>query len=101
LTVFFALSGSERPKAARKTLMKLTPALVKAASKMLVKLTPGVNFTNILYTNFPYESCFGSFLYLHVTREKLSKQHLYEKFARKMLVKLTPDFIKMKNYQMN
>jgi len=31
--------------------------------------------------------CFGSFCYEHVTREKLPKQRLYEKFIRKMLMK--------------
>jgi len=31
-----------------------------------------------------------SFFYLHVTREKLPKRLLYEKVARKMLMKLTP-----------
>jgi len=38
---------------------------------------------------FLYKRNFGSFLYVHVTREKLSKQRLYKKFARKMLMKLT------------
>ncbi len=33
---------------------------------------------------------FGSFFYLHVTREKLPKRHSYEKFGCKMLMKLTP-----------
>ncbi len=47
----------------------------------------GVNFINILRTYF----CrFGSFFYINVTREKLPKQRLYEKFVRKMLMKLTP-----------
>jgi len=31
----------------------------------------------------------GNFFYLHVTREKLPKQRSYEKFVRKMLMKLT------------
>jgi len=47
-----------------------------------------VNFINILGANFTYESLFGSFFYLHVTREKLSKRR-YKKI-RKMLMKLTP-----------
>jgi len=50
-----------------------------------------VNFINILRTNFSYQSLFGSFFYLHVTREKLLKRRSYEKFACKMLVKLTPN----------
>ncbi len=50
----------------------------------------GVNFIiNILHTNFSYERCFGSFFYIHVTRGKLPKQCLYEKCARKTLMKLT------------
>jgi len=40
---------------------------------------------------FLYKHCFGSFFYLHVAREKLPKRRLYEKFARKMLMKLTPN----------
>jgi len=49
----------------------------------------GVNFINILRTNVSYERRFGSFFYVQVTREKLPKQCLYEKFVRKMLMKLT------------
>ncbi len=50
---------------------------------------PGVNFINILRMKFLYERRFGSFSYVHVTREKLPKQHWYEKFVCKMLMKLT------------
>ncbi len=50
-----------------------------------------VNFINILRANFRYESLFGSIFCLHVTRIKLLKRCLYKKFARKMLMKLTPD----------
>jgi len=46
MTVFFALSGSERAKAAHKT---------------LVKLTPGLNFAYILQAAFPYLSVLISF----------------------------------------
>jgi len=67
----------------------LGPMSVKAARKTLVKLTPGVNFINIIHTNFLYKCHFGSFLYLHVTREELPKQCSYKKFVRKMLMKLT------------
>jgi len=49
----------------------------------------GVNFINILWTNFLYACLFGSFVYVHVTRDKLPKQCSYEKFVRKMLMKLT------------
>jgi len=52
---------------------------------MLVKLTPVVNFINIFYERY-----FGSFFYIHVTREKLPKRRSYVKVARIMLVKLTP-----------
>jgi len=55
-----------------------------------LRRTPVVNFINILHTNFLYERRFSSFFYVHVTREKLPKRHSYKKFARKMLMKLTP-----------
>jgi len=61
----------------------------KAALKTLMKLTLGVNFINILRTNFSYKCCFGSFFYINVTRGKLPKQRLYKKFMSKMLMKLT------------
>jgi len=38
---------------------------------------------------FLYEHHFGSFFYVHVTREKLQKQCSYEKFVRKILMKFT------------
>jgi hypothetical protein len=57
----------------------------------LILQTPGVNSINILCTYFLYEHRFGSFLYVHVTREKLAKQRSFEKCVRKMLMKLTPD----------
>ncbi len=39
--------------------------------------------------NFLYEPRFVSFYFVHVTRKKLPKQRSYEKFVRKMLMKLT------------
>ncbi len=40
--------------------------------------------------HFTYElHHFGSFFYVHVTREKLPKRRLYKKFVHKMLMKLT------------
>jgi len=57
---------------------------VKAVRRTLMKSSPGVNFINVLRTNFLYERWFCSFFYVHVTREKLPKQCLYEKFVRKM-----------------
>ncbi len=54
-------------------------------------LSSGVNFFNILRTNFLYEHRFGSFFYVHVTREKLPKPFSYEKRSGIMLMKLTAD----------
>jgi len=56
-------------------------------------LLPVVNFINNLCGNFTYKSLFGSFFYLHVTRETLSKRRSYKKVAQKMLMKLTPALI--------
>jgi hypothetical protein len=62
----------------------------KCECKMLMKLTPGVNFINIIRANFSYECLFGSFLRTYVRRKKLpNRQCTYEKFVRKMLMKLT------------
>jgi len=49
------------------------------------------SISSTFYANFPYKSLFGSFFYLHVTREKLLKRRSYEIFLRKMLIKLTPE----------
>ncbi len=38
-----------------------------------------------------YVQIFWQLFYVHVTKEKLPKRHSYEKFVRKMLMKLTPD----------
>jgi len=60
--------------------------------KLLVnvgEISPCVNLTNIIHELFLYKSLFGSFFYLHVTREKLPKKCSYKKFLRKMLMKLT------------
>jgi len=67
--------------------------LQKIRTKMMMKLTPGVNFINMLCTYFSYERHFGSFflrMYVHMYVKKLPKRRLYEKFARTMLMKLTP-----------
>ncbi len=56
----------------------------------------GVNFINVNHANFLYEHRFRSFYYVHITREKLPKQHLYKKFACIMLMKLTID--RLPNY---
>ncbi len=51
----------------------------------------GVNFIKILRKNFSYKCRFGSFFYVHVTRNKLPIKLSNEKFVRsKMLTKLTP-----------
>jgi len=65
---FWDLRDSERKKAAFKTLMNLSPV---------------VNFIHILSTNILYKRLFGSFFYLHVTREKLLKKHSYKIFSFK------------------
>jgi hypothetical protein len=52
-----------------------------------------VNFINILCAHFSYESAFFPKFFRqsqNVTREKLRKALLYEKRARKMLMKFTP-----------
>ncbi len=49
----------------------------------------GVNFINVMHTNFSYEHCFGSIFYVHVTREKLPRRLSYKKFLRITLMKLT------------
>ncbi len=41
--------------------------------KNLCESPPGVNFINILRTNFSYEQYFCSFFYLHVTRKKAAE----------------------------
>jgi len=73
---------------------------------MLVKLTLGVNFINILHTKNLYERCFASF-FLHTyvrtyVRKKFCRKddvrmkNSYEKFVRKMLVKLTTGEVRLK-----
>ncbi len=48
---------------------------------------------------FLYEHHLDSFFYIRVTRKKLPKQHLYEKFVHIMLMKLSPrvNFINVKH----
>jgi len=57
---------------------------------------PAVNLINIIGANFLYKCLFGSFFYVHtyVRRKKLpNRWRTYEKFVRKMLMKLTPDCV--------
>ncbi len=61
----------------------------------------GVNFINILHTNFLYECHFSSFFYVHVTREKLTKQRSNKKFVGKMLMKLTKGRTSMTSFSDN
>jgi len=61
--------------------------------------TTGVNFINIMRTNFSYEHCSGSFFYMHVTREKLPKQLLYENRARVKLMKLMAELLGESGWQ--
>jgi hypothetical protein len=63
----------------------------------VIDVSSGVNFINILCMNFSYECRFGSFFYINITREKLPKQCSYEKFVRKMLMKLTTEGINCQN----
>jgi len=51
----------------------------------LYTILPGVNFINVLRTNFLYEHCFSSYVLA------LSK-NLYKKFARLTLMKLTAGY---------
>jgi len=52
-----------------------------------------VSISSTFYVQFfLYKRCFVSFFYVHVTREKLMKQHLYEKIVHKMLMKLNTGF---------
>ncbi len=53
------------------------------------RLSAGVNLINVPRAHFLYECHFGSFFYVHVIREKLPKQFLYQKFVRITLMKLT------------
>ncbi len=41
--------------------------------------SPGVNFINILRTNFSYKRRFGSFYYVHVTRKKAAEMTFVQK----------------------
>ncbi len=66
-----------------------TSVVAASADRTKVICFAGVNFINILCMNFLYEHHFGSFFYVHVTREKLPKEREYKKFVRKMLMKLT------------
>ncbi len=62
----------------------------------LTKSQPGVNFINIKRTNFSYKrrvlAAFSSYMYIEKWRS-------YEKFVRKMMMKLTPGSILSKFYQ--
>ncbi len=51
---------------------------VHSTNSGLTTLSVGLNFINILRTNFSFERPFGSFFDIHVTREKLPKQCSYE-----------------------
>ncbi len=72
--------------------LNIHPSVVfcRKINQWLWSCGPLVNFINIKRTNFLYEGHFSSFYYVHVARKKLLKQHLYEKFTCKTLMKLTP-----------
>jgi len=59
---------------------------------MLMKLTASVNLINVLRANFLYEFLPKA---KNITREKLPKQHLYEKIVHEMLVKLSPGLLRI------
>jgi len=73
--------------------LRLVPQINSAFGEvfniLIGKCASGVNVINVKNINFLYECHFGSFYYIHVTRKKLPKQRLYEKFARLTLMKLT------------
>ncbi len=52
--------------------------------------TPSVNFINILHTNFSYERQFGSFSLVTCLVTFCFAKNSYEKWARIILMKLTP-----------
>jgi len=54
-----------------------------------MKLTQGVNFHQHFMPAFFVRKSFWQLFSTYVTREKLPKRLLYEKGARKMLMKLT------------
>ncbi len=72
-----------------KLLLQFVGPSFSPCSKLKNNLSWGVNFINILHTNFSYKHCFGSFFYVHVTKEKLPKQCSYKKNVRNMLMKLS------------
>jgi hypothetical protein len=74
----------------REQIQCLTSHRSQLGKQVKTEFQTEVNFINISGTHFSYKHCFGSFFYVHVTREKLLKQRSYEKFVRKMLMKLTP-----------
>ncbi len=48
---------------------------------MLKKLTPGVNFINVIYTNFAYECCLDSFFSSYVYVEKAAETMFVQKIC--------------------
>jgi len=58
--------------------------------QMILNEWQKVNFINVLNSSFLYKHHFGSFFYVHVTREKLPKRRSYKKCAQKTFMKLTP-----------
>jgi len=63
---------------------------LKAARKMLLKSSLGVNFINILLTNFLDESALRSFSLLAIWLCNFWHKNIGAKGLHKMLIKLTP-----------
>jgi hypothetical protein len=67
----------------------LLHSVPRIVALVTVQIRAGVNFINVKHTPFSHERHFGSFFYVHISRKKLPKWHLYEKRAHLTLMKLT------------
>ncbi len=83
---------AERPSKKGKKDIKNSETMVLEFALFFIPVTTANNMWTCsqFHQHFTYKCCFSSFFYIHVTREKLPKWRLYEKFASKMLMKLTP-----------
>ncbi len=59
--------------------------------ELFIRQKPGVNFINILRASFSYQSKLSSFSLITFGLAIFWHQNIGEKFASKMLVKLTPE----------
>jgi len=60
-------------------------------SNKRILIAAAVNFINVIRVCFLYECRFGSFFYVHVLSKTCQNVRSYEKIARLMLMKLTPE----------